>query len=173
MRTKQEAAEHLGVGVRAVERYAEQGKLTVQYERGKTRPVAMYDERELERLKKEIQSSLNPAIRPQVVREASTSLANPANPENPASGILIPTNARQVFAMMVEAFANVPIKRQKPSIADLAAKPILKLDEAAKLTGFGRDTLLEAHREGKLNMRIIKGAWRVKRQDLDSYIKKL
>ncbi len=173
MKTKQEAAEHLGVGIRAVERYAEQGKLTVKYERGKTRPIAMYDEQELAKLKKEVESSLNPALRPQVVKDASTAIENSANTENPASGVLIPANARQMFSMMVEAFAKASVKKQEPAIADLAAKPILKLSEAARLTGFGRETLLEAHREGKLKMQIIKRAWRIKSTDLHKYVEKL
>jgi predicted site-specific integrase-resolvase len=39
---KQEAAEFLGVSVRALERYVQQGKISVRYEKGKTRPTANF-----------------------------------------------------------------------------------------------------------------------------------
>ncbi|MEM6400732.1 MAG: helix-turn-helix domain-containing protein, partial [Cyanobacteria bacterium P01_D01_bin.116] len=45
---KKQAAEFLGVSVRALERYVQQGKLTVRYEKGKTRPTANFDQTELE-----------------------------------------------------------------------------------------------------------------------------
>lgn len=40
---KQEAAEFLGVSVRALERYVQQGRLGGWYEKGKTRPTLVFD----------------------------------------------------------------------------------------------------------------------------------
>ncbi|MDF5739617.1 MULTISPECIES: hypothetical protein [unclassified Nostoc] len=37
---KQSAADFLGVSVRALERYVQQGKISVTYDKGKTRPIA-------------------------------------------------------------------------------------------------------------------------------------
>jgi predicted site-specific integrase-resolvase len=37
---KQQAAEFLGVSIRALERYVQQGRINVKYEKGKTRPTA-------------------------------------------------------------------------------------------------------------------------------------
>ncbi|ACK74167.1 hypothetical protein PCC7424_5608 (plasmid) [Gloeothece citriformis PCC 7424] len=51
---KQEAADYLGVSTRAIERYTQKGKLSVKYENAKTRPVAVYDQAELDRLKDEL-----------------------------------------------------------------------------------------------------------------------
>ncbi len=48
---KKEAAEYLGVSTRAIERYTQKGKLGVKYSGGKTRPLAIYDKGELDRLK--------------------------------------------------------------------------------------------------------------------------
>ena len=50
---KKEAADYLGVSTRAIERYTSQGKLSVKYEKGKTRPITIYDPNELKKLKEE------------------------------------------------------------------------------------------------------------------------
>jgi DNA-binding transcriptional MerR regulator len=60
---KKEAAEYLDVSTRAIERYTKQGKLTVKYEKGKTRSIAIYDQAELERLKEELNT---PVYKPSV-----------------------------------------------------------------------------------------------------------
>src|SRR5205823_12018679 len=65
---KQEAAKFLGVSIRALERYTQQGKLSVRYQAGKTRPVAIYNDKELKEFKTELQSYLYPH-RPSVKQE--------------------------------------------------------------------------------------------------------
>ena len=47
---KKEAAEFLGISVRPLERYVQQGRISVRYEKGKTRPTANFDPAELETL---------------------------------------------------------------------------------------------------------------------------
>ena len=60
---KQEAAEFLGVSVRALERYVQQGRIGVRYEKGKTRPTANFDPSELEAFKEELnQPTVKPAF---------------------------------------------------------------------------------------------------------------
>ena len=54
---KKEAAEYLGVSTRTLERFATAGKLTKGRARKKTRPVVVYDKKELAALKKELESS--------------------------------------------------------------------------------------------------------------------
>ena len=54
MLTKQEAAEYLGVNVRTLERYTQEGRVGGRYERGKTRSVLVYDEAELQTFKTEL-----------------------------------------------------------------------------------------------------------------------
>ncbi len=58
---KQEAADYLGVSVRALERYVQQGKISVKYEKGKTRSTANFDPTELEAFKAELEQ---PTIKP-------------------------------------------------------------------------------------------------------------
>ncbi len=59
---KQKAAEFLNVSVRAVERYTQQGRLSVTYKPGRTRPVAEYRDAELEALRAEINTNI-PSIK--------------------------------------------------------------------------------------------------------------
>ena len=57
--------------------------------------------------------------------------------------------------------------------AEVAHKIMLTLPEAAVLTSLSRNHLREAISKGKLKARIIGRGWRVKRSDLDAYVKKL
>ena len=66
---KKEAADYLGVSTRAVERYTKQGKLSVKYEKGKTRPIATYKPDELKKLKDELET---PTYQPSVVTATNT-----------------------------------------------------------------------------------------------------
>ena len=60
---KQEAAEFLGVSVRALERYVQQGRIGGHYEKGKTRPTLVFDAAELEAFKAELDQKLyRPAV---------------------------------------------------------------------------------------------------------------
>ncbi|MBD2609641.1 helix-turn-helix domain-containing protein, partial [Scytonema hofmannii FACHB-248] len=60
---KQSAADFLGVSVRALERYVQQGRIGVKYEKGKTRPTANFDQTELEAFKEELnQPTVKPAF---------------------------------------------------------------------------------------------------------------
>jgi len=60
-----------------------------------------------------------------------------------------------------------------PTISDIAQKIMLTLPEAALLTSLSRNHLRQAIEEKKLRARIIGRGWRVKRDDLDAYVKKL
>jgi len=55
----------------------------------------------------------------------------------------------------------------------LTDKLTLTLTEATLLSGLSRGYLRQAIHAGKLKARIIGKGWRVKRADLDSYVKKL
>jgi len=59
------------------------------------------------------------------------------------------------------------------SITDLAHKLTLSLMEAAQLSGFSHNHLRQANEEKKLRAWIIGRGWRVKREDLEAYVKKL
>jgi hypothetical protein len=54
---KAAAAEYLGVSTRTIERFAATGRLSKGRAKGKTRPVVVFDNDELESLKKELQAA--------------------------------------------------------------------------------------------------------------------
>ena len=65
MLNKQLAAEFLGVTVRTLERYTQEGKIGGRYEKGKTRSVLVYDEEELRAFKAELTTkTYKPAVDP-------------------------------------------------------------------------------------------------------------
>jgi len=168
---KKEAASYLGVSTRAIERYTQKGLLSVKYEGGKTRPVAVYDSEELDKLKEELETTIyKPAI-----ESSSPTPTNLATTDVSLSGlvekILIPlshqltslTKAIQGLQTLPTALPAVPIEN----------KLLLTLREVQALTGLSRDTLREAIEQGQLKAQIIGKAWRVKRQDLEEYIDNL
>jgi len=63
MLTKQQAADFLGVNVRTLERYTQEGKIGGRYEKGKTRSVVVYDEEELRAFKAALETkTYKPAV---------------------------------------------------------------------------------------------------------------
>lgn len=177
---KEEAADLLNVSIRTLERLTQNGTISARYVKGKTRPTPDYDEEELRRVKPTLESKMFPH-RGQVLPPSLASSDNPA----PVGGILgnganaansdtalarlseMPVGVERLVALM-KALRD----SERPSVS-IEGKLILKLDEATALTGLSRATLREAIDAGKLKARIIGRAWRVKREDLDAYVRKL
>jgi excisionase family DNA binding protein len=174
---KSEAAEYLGVSVRAVERYASSGKLASHYERGKTGKVLAFDPEEVTRFRAELETpqereaTTSDAPRQASNRQAmtgaaSTALARRVEPSGGASIELV--RALQELANLTNDSA-----RQVAPIVPTEAKLLLSLSEAQALTGLSRGVLRDAIDAGKLKAQIIGRGFKVKRNDLDKYIDKL
>lgn len=74
---KQEAADFLGVSVRALERYVQQRRISVKYEKGKTRLTANFDSSELEAFKEELnQLIVKPAFESRQITTEQQLLTN-------------------------------------------------------------------------------------------------
>jgi excisionase family DNA binding protein len=150
---KEEAAETLGISVRSLQRLVQSEKISVTYKRGESgKQEAIFNGDEIETFKqqRDIES-----VKPAAATTGDTALAR--NDANQFLQVL-----RQAITPETKA-AGVPI----------ADKPLLKLDEAAALTGLSRDTLRAAIDTKELNGKLIGRAFRIKRADLDEYIKKL
>jgi len=154
---KQEAAEFLGVGVRALERYTQQGKIGARYEKGKTRPVAVYDVEELRTLKTELDSKLF-STRPTVEQP------NHANPEQSLAALSgnssLPTAATN-FGHFIQALS-------------MFDERMLTVEEAAEFSGISANALRRDMKAGLLPK--YKGYGRgdrVKRSELRAYIQSL
>jgi excisionase family DNA binding protein len=150
---KETAAEALGISIRSLQRLVQSEKISVTYKRGesgKQEAIFNADEIEIYKQQRDIES-----IKPAAATTGDTALAR--NDANQFLQVL-----RQAITPETKA-AGVPI----------ADKPLLKLDEAAALTGLSRDTLRAAIDTKELNGKLIGRAFRIKRADLDEYIKNL
>jgi excisionase family DNA binding protein len=160
-KTKQQAADFLGVKTRTLELYTQQGRLSVSYAKGKRGRVAQYDDSELEKLKHDLeQETIYPKHGALVAnpRADNTSIAKIEQ-----SGFGMPN----LLSLLAER-----LQSSTPIVA-VENKPLLTVKECAALTNLSRTFLLDAIHTGRLKGKIIGKGYKVKRADLDSFIKKL
>ncbi len=159
---KQEACAFLSVSERSLARYAAQGKIQVTYNKGTRGNVAVYDDADLEKLKEELAA-------PQAIRLASEQAI-------PASlAIRSMANMAEFIERLQsrdESLITSLLHNQNSHVA-IESKLMLSLPEATKLAGLSRNHLREAIRDHTLKAQIIGRGWKIKRSDLESYIKKL
>jgi excisionase family DNA binding protein len=174
---KQEAADYLGVSVRALERYVQQGRISVKYEKGKTRPTANFDPTELEAFKVELdQPTIKPAFES---RQITTS-------QQPDTGKLTHNSGEIARFDDVSGFGEISVieklsgiietllgKADTQPLVPIADKLLLTIAEAQALTGLSREFLRDAITSGELKAKLIGKGWRVKRTDLEEYVDKL
>ncbi len=150
---KEAAAEKLGISVRSLQRLVQAEKISVTYKRGNSgKQEAIFNTDELEKYKEE--------------RDAESSKSASATTDDTRL-------ARNDTHQFLEMLRGAITPEQKPLSVQIADKPLLKLDEAAALTGLSRDILRQAINSNKLTGKLIGKAYRIKRADLDEYIKKL
>lgn len=157
---KKDAAAFLGISERALEYHVKQKHIGVRYVKGKTGDVADFDQGELDSLKADIDSRRAP--RASVVRES---------PEDEARSLarISPLEAPG----MLEALARALRAPETQPRADVGSKLMLTLADAAALSSLSEHYLREAIRAGKLKAKIIGRGYKIKRPDLDAFIKKL
>jgi excisionase family DNA binding protein len=155
---KEEARNELGISVRSLQRLVQSKKISVTYRRGESgKQEAIFNPEEIENYKRERDAEI---IKPSVATTGDTALAR-----SDAT-----TGDTALARNVIETIFNLGL--QKPTVA-IADKPLLKLDEAAALTGLSRQLLRQSIESGKLKGKIIGRGFRVKRDDLDEFIKKL
>jgi len=152
---KDEAAKLLGISVRSLQRIVQSEKISVTYKRGDSgKQEAIFNAEEIERFKEQ--------------RDVET-----VKKADAPTGVT--ALARSDAMQFIEVLRSAITPEQKPLSASvsIADKPLLKLDEAAALTGLSRDTLRKAIEAGELRGKIIGRAYRIKRADLDAFIENL
>jgi excisionase family DNA binding protein len=156
--TKEEAATKLGCKVRTLELYVQQGKLAVQYTKGKRGKLAQYDEIEVEALRHQLQQPGDYAQRPMLALSA-------ANPATLATAFA----SNPLFELLTNAMPT-----QHAPVA-IESKAFLTEIEAAALSGLGRSQIKAAIKDGKLKGHNFAGTRgkRIRRTDLDAWLKKL
>jgi excisionase family DNA binding protein len=176
---KQEAAEYLGVSVRAIERYVSAGKLPANYVRGKTGQVLNFDADVLERFKAELEAPVSRGtIEPDKARQSPTSGTTRATRPDSATSAdsrtlarLDGANGQNALLLLSQAIAAATSDkvRQSPTVG-VEHKLLLTLAEAQALTGLSRGVLRAAIDSGDLKAKQIGRAFRVKRADLEKYV---
>ncbi len=168
---KQEAADFLEISLRSLERYTSQRRIGHTLKPGKTRPILDYDQSELEQFKVELQAALEPTS------------ANPATPSSTLARLTgKPTQIAKMESRLIPTGDDGEVgghwivsvlSELMESRSDLGPKVLLTLPECQKLTGLSRAVLRAAIDAGDLKAQQIGRAWRVKRTDLDEWIKAL
>jgi excisionase family DNA binding protein len=153
---KESAAKFLNVSTRSLQRYTTQGKIAVAYKHGKTGAEADYDESELKRFKEQ-QESVTYQPAQQIAGERQSLATIPLE--------TLSTKDNQLLTIL-EA-----LRPSKKATVPIESKLLLKLNEAAALTGLSRQTLRTAIDNKKLKAQISAKAWRIKRADLENFIK--
>jgi excisionase family DNA binding protein len=157
---KEQAANYIGASVRTLQRLTGAGKIPVTYERGHKGDEARYTQSDLDAY---LQSQRTPAL----MRPDTTATNGGTDDTTQAMSLVTTNGAASGAAALIEAFAQMsaPVR--------VSEKFTLSLIEAAQLSGLSRGHLREAIEAKKLKARIIGRGWRVKREDLEAYIKKL
>ncbi len=144
---KKEVSEFLSVSTRIVEKYASEGRLgEITYVRGKTGRQAEYDREAVENLKRILESP-----------DTALTARSP--------------DARLFAAQLVEALT----KHEQPRNEAIrtSEKILLNLNDCRLLTGLSDANLRRAIHHNRLKAKIIGRGWKIKRQDLDEFIKNL
>ncbi len=167
MLTKLQAAEFLGVTVRTLERYTQEGKIGGRYEKGKTRSVLVYDEEELRAFKAELETK---TYKPTVD-------STPTNPDSYGAALSKEVEVSQQLHLLegLNHLADVLKAIREEQEIDRLTVPIhhkltLSLAEASALSGISRQRLRAAIKDGTLTAQIIGRGYRVKRTDLEDYV---
>jgi excisionase family DNA binding protein len=167
MLTKQQAAEFLGVNVRTLERYTQEGKIGGRYEKGKTRSVMIYDEDELQAFKAAQETkTYKPAV--------DQTPTNPDRDETALSKFAEVTHLLPLFDGLNHLADVLKVLREEQELDRLSVpihhKLTLSLAEASALAGISRQRLRQAIKDGTLTAQIIGRGYRVKRTDLEDYV---
>lgn len=168
---KKQAAEFLGVSVRALERYVQQQRISVRYEKGKTRPTANFDLAELEAFKAELnQPTIKPAVESRQIPTEDRSQEDKAlvysGEVSEFGEITVIDKLSSIIELLLDREGSLPV-------VPVADKLLLTLPEAQALTGLSREFLRNAISQGQLKAQVIGKSWRIKRSDLDDYITNL
>jgi excisionase family DNA binding protein len=171
---KKEAALALGVTTKTIERLTTDGKLNPKKVRGRTGLENQFDEGEIEALKIERQTPIYEA------RQTETSLDKLAQTSRDITEILPsvgnPASARNAFTRdLMLGFASMvrEVDRARINSASIDQKLALTIEQASELSEIPKAQLRRDIQSKKLKAILTGAGYRIKRPDLDSYIKRL
>jgi excisionase family DNA binding protein len=171
MLNKEQAAAALGITVRTLQRHMAAHRIGFAMRRTVTGEEATFSETEVVRFKAE-RDALTTTVTSattvsEVVRDAPTQALQRAPSEQ---------SMTMFVAALSDALRGAGTQRNGAGGAasvSIGDKLMLSIDEAAALAGLSANHIYVAIRAGKLKAKIVGRGWRVKRPDLDAYVKKL
>jgi excisionase family DNA binding protein len=179
--TKEQAAKRLKISVRSLQRAASAGKVKPVYHRGASGKMeTFFDSDDVDRYKEELAQVVEPERKPAMVA-APTGDSQALSQVGAGSYVaslhdllerLVSAQERQLPPNSPASVSDSHTLSQNAPLS-LADKLTLNLAEASQLSGLSRGHLRQAIEEKKLKARIIGRGWRVKREDLDAYVRKL
>ncbi len=178
--TKKEAAEYLEMSERSLERHTKDNRIGVRYERGKTKPVPVYDAGDLDRFKAELETPVHrPAVEKMptgadtnAAESGAIQLARPAEFLQMIEGVINAT-AREVAKAMATGADNGASKRQSLE-TPLKDRAFLSVEESAAHLGISQGSIEKAIKARALTVhRELARGRRIKRVELDKWAAKL
>lgn len=189
---KDEAAKFLGISTRTLELYTQQGRIGGHYEKGKTRPVLVYEDEEVKRLKTDLAGqnyTHRPVVERAVIdvghapgsngdaarfnnsRSRNASLGSESALEGNGTSLALTSPMPPQMEHLLSALAALSTARPQSTQAEVPIqhKLFLTLNEAQALTGLSRGVLREAIGANELQAKIIGRGWRIRRSDLDAF----
>jgi excisionase family DNA binding protein len=127
--TKDEAAQFLGVSSRALERYTAAGRLSVGYQRGKTRSVAVYERAELERLQSELQRPLLRGVPVEAFPPPTTE--TPTTPTQTATNLVAEEDSTEFVEIQNRKAPATPTNSDNATSQELASASSKPAGEAS------------------------------------------
>ncbi|HEY0076513.1 MAG TPA: helix-turn-helix domain-containing protein [Abditibacteriaceae bacterium] len=171
---KSEAAEFLGVSVRAVERYASAGKLSSRYVRGKTGQVLDFEQADLEAFKAQLETPIEKGTTSHATpRQGEAATSDDTNALATLDGSL---NGASPLAVQrfFEILAGMSDKSRQGATVPVEARLFLTVQEAATLAGVGKSAIESAIKSGYIKAHSGLGRGRrVKRVDVEKWATKL
>jgi len=179
--TKEQAAKRLKISVRSLQRAASAGRVKPVYHRGASGKMeTFFDSDDVYRYKEELAQVVEPERKPAIV-DAPTGDSRALSQIGAGSYVadlhdllerLVAAQERQLPPDTPAPVSDSHTLSQNAPVS-VADKIILTLAEASALTNLSRNHLRQAIEEKILKARIIGRGWRVKREELDAYVKKL
>ncbi len=160
---KKEASEILGVSIRLVEKYAAEGRLgKITYIRGKTGKQAEYNQDAVEKLKAALESP-----------DTALTTNSPDARLFVAQLVEAMASREQAHVEAIRGLLSGSSEETRSASVRVSEKILLNLTDCRSLTGLSQATLKDAIKSEKLKAKIIGRGWKIKRRDLDEFIKNL
>jgi excisionase family DNA binding protein len=176
--TKTEAAEFLQIGVRTLERYTSSGRLAAQRVKMARGFALDYDPAELQRFKVALDAEIEAQTQSAPHSPDGAQTATEVQKDNQLATVAInpatlATDGNNGAAIVAAIVAQTVKELEAQRLPGIETKLVLTIVECQQLTGFSRAFIRDAIEDKSLTARQIGKAWRIKRADLEKWVKAL